>query len=106
MRYRIEQFAGRWLGLAAVALALAGMYLPVLMVFIYSYNASRNGTVWTGFSLHGYRDLFEQPELWRALAASCIIAAAAGSLSVVLGTLAALCLRQWRPRLKAVAQGV
>src|SRR5437763_340072 len=104
MRSRIEQFAGRWLGVAALCLALAGIYLPVLMVFVYSLNASRIGTVWTGFSLHGYRDLFEQAELWRALVASCIIAAAAGSLSVVLGTLAALGLRQWRPRLKVMAQ--
>src|SRR5438128_209360 len=82
------------------------MYLPVLMTFVYSFNASRIGTVWTGFSLAGYRELFEQPELWRALLASCTIAATASSLSVVAGTLAALGLRRWRPRLKALAQGV
>ena len=64
MQYRFEQLVNRWLGLAALSVALAGMYLPVLMVFIYSFNASRIGTVWTGFSFRGYRDLFEQPELW------------------------------------------
>jgi ABC-type spermidine/putrescine transport system permease subunit II len=106
MRYQIEQLASRWFGLAALCLALAGMYLPVLMVFVYSFNASRIGTVWTGFSWGGYRDLFEQTELWRALMASCSIAAAAGSLSVMLGTLAALGLRHWRPRLRVMAQSV
>ena len=55
MTHRIEQFVIRWLGVAALMLALAGMYVPVLMTFIYSFNASRIGTVWTGFSLGGYR---------------------------------------------------
>lgn len=106
MQYRIEQRVSRWLGLAALSAALTGMYLPVLMVFVYSFNASRIGTVWTGFSLHGYRDLFEQPELWRALVASCGIAAAASSLSAIAGTMAALGLRHWRPKAKVAAQGL
>src|SRR5438874_4182368 len=106
MRSRIEQLAGTWLGLAALSLALAGMYLPVLMVFVYSFNASRIGTVWTGFSLRGYRELFEQPQLWRALVASCAIAGAASSLSAIAGTMAALGLRYWRPKEKLIAQGL
>src|SRR5256714_15235488 len=106
MQYRFEQLVNRWLGLAALSVVLAGMSLPVLMVFVYSFNASRIGTVWTGFSLGGYRDLFEQPELWRALLASCAIGAAASSLSVVAGTMAALGLRQWRATVKMLAQGI
>src|SRR3989442_7582905 len=104
--HRNEQSFFRWLGLAAIAVALAGMYLPVLMVFVYSFNASRIGTVWTGFSLGGYRDLFEQPELWRALLASCAIATAASSLSAIAGTMAALGLRHWRATAKTLAQGI
>src|SRR5438552_6789740 len=76
------------------------------MVFVYSFNASRIGTVWTGFSLGGYRELFEQAELWRALSASCAIAAAASSPSVIAGTMAALGLRRWRAAAKMFAQGV
>jgi ABC-type spermidine/putrescine transport system permease subunit II len=106
VEFRVEQTATRWLGRAALTIALAAMYLPVLMTFVYSFNASRIGTVWTGFSLAGYQRLFEQPELWRALYASCTIAAAASSLSVMAGTLAALGLVRWRPRLRMLAQGV
>jgi len=106
MQHRLEQLASRWLGMIALSLALAGMYLPVLMIFVYSFNASRIGTVWTGFSLHGYRDLFEQPELWRALVASCGIAAAASSLSAIAGTMAALGLRRRQTRVKVAAQGI
>jgi ABC-type spermidine/putrescine transport system permease subunit II len=106
MEYRLEFGATRWLGRAALVIALAAMYLPVLMTFVYSFNASRIGTVWTGFSLGGYQSLFQQSELWRALRASCTIAAAASSLSVVAGTLAALGLRRWQPRMRVLAQGV
>lgn len=105
-QHRTENVAGSWLGRAALAVVLAGMYVPVLMTFVYSFNASRIGTVWTGFSLNGYRQLFQQPELWRALWASCAIAAAASSLSVVIGTMAALGLRRWRPRWRTLAQGL
>ena len=106
MRHRLEQLASRWLGLAALSLALGGMYLPVLIVFVYSFNASRIGTVWTGFSFRGYRDLFEQSELWRALLASCAIAASASTLSAIAGTMAALGLRHWRPKAQVAAQGI
>jgi ABC-type spermidine/putrescine transport system permease subunit II len=106
MEHRLESTGVRWLGRAALATALIAMYLPVLMTFVYSFNASRIGTVWTGFSLGGYQSLFQQAELWRALSASCTIGAAASSLSVVFGTLAALGLRRWRPRMRMLAQGV
>lgn len=95
-----------WLGRAALALVLIGMYLPVVMTFIYSFNTSRIGTVWTGFSLNGYQELFRQSGLWQALEASGIIAASASTLSVVAGTLAALGLARWRPRWRSLAQGI
>lgn len=95
-----------WIGKIALALVLVGMYLPVVMTFVYSFNASRIGTVWTGFSLHGYAALFQQSDLWEALEASVFIAAVASTLSVIAGTLAALGLTRWRPRWRAAAKGV
>jgi ABC-type spermidine/putrescine transport system permease subunit II len=82
------------------------MYLPVLMTFLYSFNGSRISTVWTSFSLRGYRELFEQTELWNALWASCAIASAASSISAALGTMAALGLRPWHRVARTAAQGV
>ena len=96
----------RPLGVIALSIALLGMYLPVVMVFIYSFNASRIGTVWTGFSLDAYRQLALQTDLWKSLAASCCIAAAASTLSVIAGTLAAMGLAHWPSRLRSAAQGV
>jgi ABC-type spermidine/putrescine transport system permease subunit II len=93
-------------GYVALAVALLGMYLPVAMIFVYSFNASRIGTVWTGFSLDAYRQLIVQSDLWQAMAASCLIGAAASSLSVIAGTAAALGLGHWPRRLRWLAQSV
>ncbi len=104
--HKIEQFAIRWLGWAALGIVLAGMYLPVLMTFVYSFNESKVGTVWTRFSLDGYRRVFEQEGMLAALAASLVIGAAASTLSVLAGTLAAMGLAAWRPRTRLAAQAV
>jgi ABC-type spermidine/putrescine transport system permease subunit II len=90
----------------ALGIALVGMYSPVVMIFVYSFNASRIGTVWTGFSLDAYRQLVMQSDLWQGLAASCGIAAIASSLSVVVGTMGALGLVHWPPRMRAFARSV
>src|SRR4051812_30906806 len=103
---RLSARLSYWFGIAVLAATLAGMYLPVVMTFLYSFNASRIGTVWTGFSLRGYRELFEQSQLWKALWSSCAIAAAVSSISAALGTMAALGLRRWQPWRRAAAQGV
>lgn len=93
----------RWLGRLVLALFLAGTYAPVAMIFIYSFNRSRLGGVWTGFSTRWYGELFQRNELWNALATSLIVAASASTLSTLLGTLAAIGLRHWQPRRRNVA---
>jgi ABC-type spermidine/putrescine transport system permease subunit II len=106
MSHSLEQSIVRWLGRTALAVVLVAMYLPVVMTLIYSFNASRIGTVWTGFSLRGYMELVQHADLWRALAASCAIGVAASTLSVIAATLAAVGLRRWRPRPRLLAQGI
>lgn len=96
----------RWTGWLAVATVLASLYLPVVMTVVYSFNASRIGTAWTGFSLDGYRLLWDQTELWQALAASGLVGASASTLSVVGATLAALGLRHWPAVWRRLAQAM
>ncbi|HVC92077.1 MAG TPA: ABC transporter permease [Pirellulales bacterium] len=76
------------------------------MIFIYSFNRSRLGGVWTGFSTRWYAELFQRSELWKALGTSTLIAACASSLSTILGTLAAFGLRHWRRRTRDLARGL
>lgn len=87
-------------------MVVAGIYLPMAMTFVYSFNASRIGTVWTGFSLQGYQTLFSSSTLWQPLLASCLIGAAASSLSVVVGSAAAIGLARWRPRWQTFGRGI
>jgi ABC-type spermidine/putrescine transport system permease subunit II len=96
----------RWAGWGVLAVVLALMYVPVAMVFVYSFNASRLGSVWTGFSTRWYGELFQRRDLWEGLRTSVIIGLAASTLSVALGSLAAMGLRRWQARSRRLAQGV
>lgn len=78
--------------LAALALGLAFLYGPILLVVIFSFNASRLVTVWAGFSLDAYRALPANAALLSALGTSLKVAFVSASVSTLLGTLAALAL--------------
>jgi spermidine/putrescine transport system permease protein len=106
VKHGLLQSIGRLLGWAALAIVLLGMYLPVAMTMLFSFTASRTATVWRGFSLSGYERLPHDAELWKGLEASIAIGSAASTISVIVGTLAALGLRRWLPRPRAAAQGL
>lgn len=75
------------LSLAAwTALVLAFLYLPIAVLFVYSFNRSRLNIVWEGFTLDWYRQLWSNGPLLRAAENSLIIAIVTTILSVVLGT--------------------
>ena len=71
----------------------AFLYLPILIVIIYAFNDSRLVQVWEGFSLRWIRDTFADETIRRALTISFLTASANAVLSTVLGTAAALGLR-------------
>jgi putrescine transport system permease protein len=78
--------------LAAVALGLAFLYLPIAILVIYSFNGSRLVTVWGGWSLKWYRELLHDDAILSAAWASLRIAALSATAATVIGTLAALAL--------------
>src|SRR4051812_38054307 len=63
------QMAGRamrrtsWFNVTSVALGLAFLYLPIALLVIYSFNASRLVTVWGGFSTKWYVSLLQNAAL-------------------------------------------
>jgi spermidine/putrescine transport system permease protein len=79
---------------------LVFFYLPILVLVLYSFNASRFGGSWAGWSLHWYRQLYAEREIWHALTNTLIIAVAATAVSVVLGTTAALALHRFQSGLQ------
>ena len=78
--------------IVAVALGLAFLYLPIAVLVIYSFNASRLVTVWAGWSLAWYRELLRDDAIIQAAWTSLRIAALSATGATVLGTLAAVAL--------------
>jgi putrescine transport system permease protein len=76
----------------AVALGLAFLYLPIVVLVIYSFNASRLVTVWGGWSLAWYRELLHDEAMLQAASISLRVAALSASAATVLGTCAAVAL--------------
>ncbi len=79
---------------------LAFFYLPVAVLVGNSFNASRFGGEWSGFTLNWYRRLLAAPEIWHALGNTLAIALVATAGSTVLGTTAAFALDRYRSRLQ------
>ena len=82
---RPSRFPGIYL---AVLTAL--MYLPILLVMIYSVNESKITSVWGGLSLKWYRELFRDSAVGAALVNSLILGVVSGLAAAVVGTLGAI----------------
>jgi putrescine transport system permease protein len=76
----------------SVALGLAFLYLPIAILVVFSFNASRLVTVWGGWSLVWYRELLNDAAILDAAWASLRIALLSATFATVLGTCAALAL--------------
>jgi putrescine transport system permease protein len=68
------------------------LYLPMLVLIAYSFNASEMVNVWGGFSTHWYRELVDNEQILDAALLSLEVGVVASTLAVVLGTLAAIAL--------------
>jgi putrescine transport system permease protein len=78
--------------IASITLGLAFLYLPIAILVIYSFNASRLVTVWGGWSTRWYAELFADGAMLQAAGVSLRLAALSASAATVLGTLAAIAL--------------
>jgi putrescine transport system permease protein len=77
---------------ASLALGLTFLYLPIVILVIYSFNASRLVTVWGGWSLTWYREFFHDSAMIEAAWMSFRVAASSATIATLLGTLAAVAL--------------
>ena len=70
----------------ALALGLAFLYLPIVILIIYSFNASRLVTVWGGWSLRWYHEFFNDSAMIEAAWMSLRIAALSATAATLLGS--------------------
>ncbi|MGI6667226.1 MAG: ABC transporter permease [Bacillota bacterium] len=73
-----------------LGIILALMYIPILLVIIYSFNESRISSVWSGWSLRWYRELFRDRDIMEAMTNSLVLATVSSLSAAVIGTLAAV----------------
>src|SRR6202453_1247962 len=78
--------------IASLALGFAFLYLPIVILVIYSFNASRLVTVWGGWSLRWYHEFFADRAMLEAAWMSFRVAATSATLATGLGALAAVAL--------------
>jgi putrescine transport system permease protein len=76
----------------SLTLGLAFLYLPIVILVIYSFNDSRLVTVWGGWSLRWYREFFDDSAMIEAAWMSVRVGAMSATSATLLGTLAAVAL--------------
>ncbi len=99
MKAKVRQKGGRkWLNRLLAAHGVAGylfLYLPIVILVVFSFNASKYATSWRGFTLDWYRNLFADAGLGAALKNSLLVAGGSTLISTVFGTMVALGMEQF-----------
>ena len=80
-----------------LVLGLVFLYVPILSLIVYSFNESKLVTVWSGFSIKWYGELFEDAGIMKAAWVSIRIAFFTATASVVLATVAAMVMTRFHP---------
>ncbi|MBC3930388.1 ABC transporter permease [Undibacterium curvum] len=86
----------RWFGRAWLSVGYLFLYIPILMLIVFSFNSSRQDMIWSGFTLNWYSALTKDQEIISGFMLSLKIALLAASASVILGTFAAFSLNNYR----------
>ncbi|WP_425049943.1 ABC transporter permease subunit [Psychromarinibacter sp. S121] len=81
-----------WFNATSLTLGFAFLYLPMLILVIYSFNASKLVTIWAGFSTRWYGELLNNEAFLNAAWVTLKVAVFSSTMATVLGTMAALVL--------------
>ncbi len=84
-----------WLRVYSVV-AYAYIYLPILILMVFSFNTMKLNVRWEGFTLHWYDVLFQDAQIALATRNTLIIAAISTIVATLIGTLAALAMHRYR----------
>jgi spermidine/putrescine transport system permease protein len=87
---------------AAALTGYAFLYVPLLIVIVYSFNDSRLNAEWVGFTFGWYDKLFHNQDMLLAAGNSLLIGLTASAVSTVLGTMAGLAMYRYRNRLLSI----
>ena len=78
-----------WFNTTSLTLGFAFLYLPMVILIVYSFNASKLVTVWAGFSTKWYGELLQNEAFLDAALVTIKVGIVSSALATILGTLAA-----------------
>jgi len=82
------------------------LYLPIVVLIVFSFNDSRSSLAWRGFTTDWYVKLIEDGDLLVAAGNSAVVALLAATCATFVGTLTALALYRYRFHGKRLAEGL
>lgn len=85
-----------WVENGYLGLIVLFMYAPIIMLSALSFNAGKSRAHFSGFSLHWYTEMFQDEAIIAALQNTLIIAFVSASIATVLGTMAAVAIRNMK----------
>ncbi len=85
----------RWFGRGWLSATYLFLYIPIVVLIVFSFNSSRQSMEWSGFSLQWYASLMEDDEIIAGFVLSLKIAFLTAFASVILGTFAAFVLNRY-----------
>ena len=85
-----------------LALVLAFLYVPIVVLIVQSFNAGKSRAKWEGFSLRWYEELFRDPDIIKSLLITLSIALLAALFATIIGTLAAIGIHAMRKRPQSI----
>ncbi|MEC4802951.1 MAG: ABC transporter permease [Jaaginema sp. PMC 1079.18] len=112
----VIRIIGRYSLWIITILGLLFLYLPILILVIYSFNDSRSNALWRGFTLKWYESLFAgfsvgseeigSEIIWQAFSNSMIVGIISTLLATIMGTAIAIALERFRFRGRSLLEGL
>ncbi|MBL8051024.1 MAG: hypothetical protein JNM46_07365, partial [Anaerolineales bacterium] len=99
-KIRLGTRIGNWLLGTNAALVFGFLYLPVLILILFSFNDTRSVAVFTGFSTEWYLKLSQNNELLDAARNSLLVGFIATIFATAIGTLTAIAMDRFRFKLR------
>ena len=96
----------KWLSRLYLTIVYLLMFSPIAVMVIFSFNASKVGYQWGGFSTHWYSELFSNAAMVQAAINSVILAVVAATISTAIGGLTALALQRYDFKGKSILQSL
>ena len=89
-----------------LVLIIAFLYIPIAVLVVLSFNASRSRVVWGGFTLKWYKELLKNEQIMSAFYTTLIIAFVSAAIATVIGTAAAIAIQGMKQKWKTMYMGL